>query len=299
MYAVVGATGNTGRAVAETLLAAGEDVLAIGRSPERLQPLVAAGAEAFSGSVEDAQSISIAFSGALAVYCLLPLRYDVADLRAYQRSVGDALAAAIHETGVQHVVFLSCIGAQQEDGSGVRGLLRGLREQEDRFAKLRDVNLLILRAGWLMENLLTHIKSIRQSGIVRTPLRGDLPIPMIAARDVGRYVGEQLAAREFEGLSIQELLGPRDVTLEEATELLGASISKKLKYVQLSFAEFEELGESTGMSGSAVRALSEMYRAWNEGRIVPETGRTAEFTGSTSIEEFATRFAELYNRDRS
>ena len=40
MYAVIGATGNTGRVVAEDLLAAGQPVRVIGRTEDRLAPFV-------------------------------------------------------------------------------------------------------------------------------------------------------------------------------------------------------------------------------------------------------------------
>ncbi|NIR44300.1 MAG: NmrA family NAD(P)-binding protein [Gemmatimonadetes bacterium] len=293
MYAVVGATGNTGRVVARTLLAADEDVLVIGRSRERLKPLVSEGAEAFAGSVEDAQSMSIAFSGALAAYCLLPVRYDAEDVPGFLRSVGVALSAGIHEAGVQHVVFLSSIGAQHETGTG---LIVALREQEQRFAKLSGVSVLSLRAGWFMENFRGQIRSIRETGTIATPLRGDLPIPMISAHDIGRYAAGRLASRDFEGAATQELLGPRDVTLEEAVRVLGAAIGKAdLRYVQRSFEEFEETAREAGMSASAVRVLSEMYRAFNDGRVASEEGRSAESTTETTIGDYAEEFAKIYD----
>ena len=43
MYVITGATGNTGRIIAETLLANGKKVRAIGRNAKRLQSLVKKG----------------------------------------------------------------------------------------------------------------------------------------------------------------------------------------------------------------------------------------------------------------
>ena len=63
MYVITGATGNTGRVIAETLLAKGKKVRAIGRNAERLQPLAKKGAEAFVGSVTDGSAMLIAFHG--------------------------------------------------------------------------------------------------------------------------------------------------------------------------------------------------------------------------------------------
>ena len=53
MYTVIGATGNTGRVVAESLLAADQPVRVVGRSVERLEDLVAAGAEEAAGDISD------------------------------------------------------------------------------------------------------------------------------------------------------------------------------------------------------------------------------------------------------
>ncbi len=62
MYVVTGATGNTGSVVAKQLLAKGKKVRAIGRNAERLQSLVAQGAEAFVANVADAAAISKAYA---------------------------------------------------------------------------------------------------------------------------------------------------------------------------------------------------------------------------------------------
>ena len=82
MYAVIGATGNTGRVVAEDLLAAGLPVRVIGRSEDRLAPLVARGAEAAVGDVSDADFVARACDGVGGVYHLIPPRFDT-DLRAW------------------------------------------------------------------------------------------------------------------------------------------------------------------------------------------------------------------------
>ena len=54
MITVMGATGNTGRKITELLLEDGEEVRALGRSPEKLAELDALGAEAVAGDVRDA-----------------------------------------------------------------------------------------------------------------------------------------------------------------------------------------------------------------------------------------------------
>ncbi|MBI3596305.1 MAG: NmrA family NAD(P)-binding protein, partial [Nitrospirae bacterium] len=48
MHAITGATGNIGKLIAEALLSKGKKVRVIGRSADRLRPLVDKGAEAFA-----------------------------------------------------------------------------------------------------------------------------------------------------------------------------------------------------------------------------------------------------------
>ena len=72
MYAIIGASGNTGNVIAQKLLAHGEKVRAIGRDATRLAGLVQKGAEAFVAGVTDVEALTQAFRGAKAVYLMIP-----------------------------------------------------------------------------------------------------------------------------------------------------------------------------------------------------------------------------------
>jgi len=72
MYVILGATGHTGSAIAETLLVKAEKVRAIGRSKERLAKVTGLGAEPFIGDIEDSAFLTRAFDGARAVYFMVP-----------------------------------------------------------------------------------------------------------------------------------------------------------------------------------------------------------------------------------
>lgn len=71
MYVIMGATGNTGNAVAKQLLARGEKVRVIGRTADRLQPLTKLGAEPFIVDITDAGATASAFIGARAAYVMI------------------------------------------------------------------------------------------------------------------------------------------------------------------------------------------------------------------------------------
>src|SRR5262245_9327886 len=149
MITVMGASGNTGRAIAKRLLEAGEKVRALGRSRSRLAELEQAGAEVLTGEAADSTFLSRAFRGSDAVYVLLPADRRAYDYRAVQDQQGRAIARGIRYAGVGHVVALSCVGADQPAGTG---LIEGLHAQEERLGRLPNASVLLLRPGSFFEN---------------------------------------------------------------------------------------------------------------------------------------------------
>lgn len=292
MYTITGATGNTGRRIAEALLAAGEKVRAVSRSAANLQPLVEQGAEPFVGSLDDPAATRQAFDGARAVYAMIPPNYNAENFRGYQNQVADAIAQAVESAGVPYVVSLSSLGAEQAEGVGP---ISGLHDLEQRLNALADTNVLHLRPAFFMENFLFQAEIIKKTGAAGSPLQRDISIPMIALRDVAAVAVERLKKLDFRGKSHQELLGQRDLSLPEAIEILGNAIgSDGLAYVQFEYDDFGRGMCNAGFSADAAASMMELYGALNEGRVRPTAPRCAENTTPTSIEQFAQVFAAIY-----
>jgi len=292
MYVVTGATGNTGRVVAETLLAKGKRVRVIGRNAKNLQSLVEKGAEAFVGSVTDSSTMLHAFQGAQAVYALIPPNYATENFRDYQNEVGSAYSSAIRQAGVPFVVNLSSVGAHLSQGAGP---ISGLCDVEQQLNQLHGVNIVHLRAGFFMENLFFSLDLIRNQNINGTPLRGDLLIPMIATRDIAEVAAQLLLGLDFSGHSTKELLGQRDISMNEVTRIIGKAIGKEgLAYVQFPYEQAEQAMVAMGLSQDVALSLNEMDRALNEERVRPLEKRTAANTTPTSFEQFAESFAAVY-----
>ena len=292
MYAITGATGNTGKRIAEALLAKGEPVRVIGRSAERLKALVDRGAEPFVASLDDAGAVMRALTGVRAVYLMIPPSYAEADVRGYQNRVGQALAEAVSAARVSYVVNLSSVGAHLAEGVGP---IKGLHDQEQRLNSLSGVHVVHLRPAFFMENFFFNVGLIKQAGINGMPLRADLVIPMIATQDIAAVATRRLLALDFSGKTTQELLGPRDLSLPEATRILGQAIGKpELPYVQFPYEEAEKAMIGMGLSLDMARSFNEMYRAFNEGIVRPTEPRSGANTTPTSFEAFAKTFAAVY-----
>jgi uncharacterized protein YbjT (DUF2867 family) len=284
VIAVTGATGNVGRALAEHLLDAGIGVRAVARGADKLRPLADRGAELRPGSLTDAGFLSEAFRGAAAVFAMVPPHYGAADLREYQRGVADALARAIRDAGVPRVISLSSVGADLDSGTGP---IAGLHDLEQRLEAVPDVGVVHLRAAYFMENHLASIPLMKTAGINAGALDGDLPIPMIATRDIAAAAAEYMREPTFRGVRVRYLLGPRDYTVSQSTAMLGAAVGRPdLAYVKSSYADTGKALLGLGISASVAQAFVEMQRAFNEGRIEIEA-RSASNTTPTTLEEFA------------
>jgi uncharacterized protein YbjT (DUF2867 family) len=284
MIVITGATGNTGKVIAEKLQAAGEKVRVVGRSEERLKPLVAKGAEAFVTDITDVDLLTKAFAGATAAYAMIPPNMAAENMRAHQEAVSDALATAICQSGVKHVVALSSVGADKREKCGP---VTGLHFFEEKLNGIAGLNVLHLRAGYFMENFLQYVKLIKSMGMTAGTLKADLPIAMIATRDIAAVAAELLRARNFTGTNTRELLGPRDYAMQEATSIIGAAIGKpKLSYSQLPAMMVKPAMTQMGLSKSMAEGLLEMMEAINSGWMRPLEPRSPANTTPTTFEQF-------------
>lgn len=295
MYAITGATGNTGSVVANHLFTRGQKVRAIGRDINRLQPLVARGAEPFTADLTDATRLAEAFSGAQAVYAMIPPSMASEDYRAYQRRVGEAIATALEKSGVKFVVSLSSFGADKPDKTGP---VAGLYDFEQRLNRILGINVLHLRAGYFMENTLAQARIIPTVGAASGPLRADLKLPMIATRDIGAFAAEAISRLDFTGQQTRELLGQRDITMAEAATIIGKAIGKpELKYIQASDEQLRPALIQMGMSRNVADLILEMSAALNSGHMRALEPRSAANTTPTSYETFVIEeFLPLYKQ---
>ena len=292
MIVITGATGKTGSAIAEALLAKGQKVRAIGRDAAKLKGFTAKGAEAAVGDLGDRPFLTKAFKGADAVYVLIPPNFRVADFRAYQKQIGETIVAAIKGSGVKYVVHLSSQGAHLPDRTGP---IVGLHEQEERLNRLDGVNVLHLRPTYFMENLLMNIDLIKKMNIMGSAVRGNVKFAMIATKDIGVYASERLMKRDFSGKSVRDLLGQRDLSLDEAAAVIGKKLGKPdLKYVAFPYDDAEKGMVSMGLTPDMSRLYIEMSKALNDGLFAVNIPRTKENTTPTSIEEFADVFAKIF-----
>lgn len=294
MYVITGASGHTGARAAQQLLAAGKEVVVVGRSADRLAGLVSQGAKAAIGDLSDASFLAQTFRGATAVYALIPPNFGATDFRAYQHQVGQAISQAIREAAVPYVVTLSSIGAHSPD----TGVVAGLYDFEQRLAaEAPQANILHLRAGFFMQNFLGNIGLIKGMGINGGfPIEADMKMPLVHTNDIGDVAAARLLALDFEGHSHTYVAGAEDLSMNEATRILGQAIGNpELPWVTFSYEDALNGMIQAGFTPSLAEAYVAFSRATNDHILTGDYQRKPEYTTPTSLAQFAqTEFAPAF-----
>lgn len=295
MYIITGATGNTGKPIALALLNAGKKVRVVSRNADKVADLTEKGAEALIGDINDPSFLEKAFEGVEAAYVMIPPNFGAENFRAYQSSLAESFALALEKNKVKYVVTLSSVGAHLPEKAGV---VQGLYDMEQRFNKISGLNVLHLRPTYFMENLLGNIPMIKHMGVMGSPLKGDMPFPMVATKDIAEVATKRLLDLNFQGNSAEYILGPRDVTYNEVAGILGKAIGKNdLKYMEFPSSDARKaMIEQWGLTPSAADAMLEFQETMNAGKITEDAKRTPANSSPTSVEDFASHtFTYVYN----
>ncbi|MFS2036059.1 NAD(P)H-binding protein [Polaromonas sp. CT11-55] len=204
MYAITGISGKVGSVVARTLLQAGRQVRAVVRDPAKGRAWAGEGCDVALADMNDEAALTRAFTGAEAVFVLLPPNFDPSPGFPETRRIVAALHGALAAARPARVVCISTVGAQAKQASLLSQL--GLLEQG-----LGDLTMPVtfLRPAWFMENAAWDVAPARESGLIPGFLQPlDRAIPMVATADVGRTAAG-LLQESWEGRRVVELEGPR------------------------------------------------------------------------------------------
>ena len=283
MIAVMGASGNVGSKVTDLLLDENQDVRVFGRSAERLERFGERGAEVVVGDALDLDDLQKTFEDAESAQVVLPDNVTDPQYASNRSQMSHAIARALRDQGVGHVVAMSSLGADRDRGVGQ---VVGLHDLEELLFGLEDANVLSLRAAWHMENLLLAVPMIKAQGMNGSAVKGDLRFPMIATADIAERAARHLLDRDFTGHTVQTILGPEDRSMTEATRALGEALGiPDLPYVEFPPEGVKAALQAVGISQEFASLLVESQIAINENRIASGE-RTRENTTPIRLEEF-------------
>jgi uncharacterized protein YbjT (DUF2867 family) len=299
IYVVFGATGNTGKRIAEGLLSAGKRVRVVARSRDKLSMHVERGAEAFATSAIDTPTITRALSGATAAYVMVP-PIDYADPlcdAGLPDAISESLVSALRNSGVPFAVNLSSLGANHP---GMMEQIDSLRRHEQRLRTVPSLSVVHLRPGFFMEGLLDQVPTVVQTGFFAYPLEPDICIPMVAAADIAGVALKRLLALDFRGETAIELPGPRDVSMAEAARVLGRAAGiVDPQYLHIPIDQFRWSLEQSGVRPEIIGILTSTVGFLNSGSFQATYPRQDEALRMTALEAFASTFAIRFSEYRA
>ncbi len=276
MYVIAGATGKVGSVAASELLANGKPVRVIVRDSAKGEHFKQQGAEVAVGTLDDVGFLSGALKGADAAFLLVPPNFATDDFPAYQRALVDTIGKAVEVSAVPHVVALSSMGADQEAGLGP---IVGLNYFERRLGET-GTKLTTLRPGFFMENVASSLEPARHQGIYASFMPQDLPMQMIATRDIGAEVARALLTPPASS-QVVDMVGPAYSAVDAANQI-GERLGKELQIVTIPPEGWVEALTQSGITRHFAELYAEMYTGFSKGLAQPVGERLVE--GKTTLD---------------
>ncbi len=187
MILIVGATGYLGSATARRLLARGESIRAMTRTPAKAQALRELGAEVLLGDLRDGASLRRACSGADRVFATAhALMGRGKESSKYVDDIGHKrLIDVARESGVQRFVYASAHGSTAQSPV----LFARIKADVEQYLKQSGLSHTILQPTAFMEWHAHEFigKPILEEGKVTLLGPGENLINLVAANDVARF----------------------------------------------------------------------------------------------------------------
>jgi uncharacterized protein YbjT (DUF2867 family) len=283
-YAIMGATGQVGGAVARQLLKHGADVRAIVRTEAAATAWRARGAESVIATLDDTAALQRAFTAVDGVFLMTSTWFEQADMFAENLAAITSLGAALRAARVEKAVLLSSIGAQLRTGTGAIGKMY-LMEQA-----LADLpGLTALRPAWFMENYAGMLAPARTSGVLASMLAPlECAIPMVATSDIGAVAAQRLLD-DWTGQHVIELAGPRSYSPVDVAAAMASVLQRPVAAQALPASAWLAVFASWGLTPIASSGMAAMTAGFNNGHIRFSQAPDRIVHGSTTLESvFAT-----------
>ncbi|RLM89117.1 SDR family oxidoreductase [Haloarcula sp. Atlit-7R] len=230
---VTGATGTVGRHVTRGVTEGDAAVRAGVRSVERARETLPDDAELVRFDFEKPESWGRAFEDIDALFLVRP-----PEMARVHRHITPAIDAA-ERVGVEHVVFLSVLGAEKNPLLPHRRIERHLQET--------DLTYTFLRASFFMQNFyVVHRAEITERNELFMPA-GDGKTSFVDARDVAA-VGVEALVDSTHRNRAYAVTGPEALTYDDAAAIFSDVLDRDIEYANPGLVEFAVTATRRGVS---------------------------------------------------
>ena len=221
---LTGSLGNISRPLTIELVQKGHSVTVISSKTEKQKEIEALGALAAIGSVEDLKFLTATFTGADAVYTMIPpnnfFNHSL-DIFAYYSRIGNNYEQAIRQSGVKRVVHLSSIGAHLDKGTGI---IIAHHSVENILNKLTGLAITIMRPTAFYYNLFSFIGGIKSTGHIASNYGGGDKVAWVSPLDIAAAIAEEIVS-PLQGRKIR-YVASEELSCNEVAGILGNAIGK-------------------------------------------------------------------------
>ncbi|MEJ1117252.1 NAD(P)H-binding protein [Phyllobacterium sp. CCNWLW109] len=283
MIVVTAPTGNISRQVVQNLLQSGAPIRLIARDPSHLAEEVRDSVEIIKGSHGDASVVNEAFSGADAVFWLVPPDPKAVSVMAAYVAFTRPAVAALKEQNIKRVVSITALGRGSPLANRA-GHVTGSLAMDDLIAGT-GVAFRGLANPSFMDNIARQAAVIRDQGRFFMPISGDLKLPSVATRDVAAVAARWLLDDSWTGQSEVPVLGPEDISFNDMAEIISDVLGKTATYQQISFDAYKERFVQYGMCTAMAQGMTNMAWAKDQGLDLT-VSRSPENTTPTTFRQW-------------
>jgi NAD(P)H dehydrogenase (quinone) len=260
MYAVIGATGNTGRATVKELKALGENPLCVVRNADKAKEVLGGDTKTAVAELDDRAGLQHALAGAKRVFIVTGHnpKSDVQQINAIE---------AAKAVGAEYVVKVS--GGRDVVGPNVESVNGQAHYKIEEHLKKSGLRWCILSPGLFMQNIIGQAANIKNDGKIIQPWPKDLPVALIDVRDSGALGARVLRDPGKHAGQIYTFTGV-STTFGDFANVIGEAIGKPITYVAISLEQAEAGMKSRNMPDWLVTHLVSIARAGGDGAFSKE-----------------------------
>lgn len=282
MKIVIGAAaGNIGSQIAKKVASANHSVVLLGNRLSALENLNIPNSSSYEVDMSDVEQVVAHTKGADALFWLVPPAIGASSLKEWYDAIIGAGVAAIKENNIPRVVAISSLGAGASDNLGTVTYVGNLESAFKEAAR----NVVFLRPGYFMENFLLQKNDILGNGHFSFPYAADHDIPFVSADDIGDMAAEYLMDKGWAGQWTRNIMGPSNITLQEAADIFTTELGQEIVYKQVTYEEVKKQFAQFGANNTVQRELVDLYKALGDPDGAYATPRTLEANTPTTLKD--------------
>lgn len=268
--AIAGATGQLGQLVIDALLKRGADpeqLIAIGRSPEKLKPLADKGLQT---RVADYNAEASLVSALEDVDKLLLISGSEVGQRTTQH---ENVITAAQRVNVKLIAYTSIANA-------LTGNMKLAQEHiaTEHLLAGSGIDYVLLRNGWYTENYTDQLLGYLNSGVV-LGAAGDGKISAATRADYAEAAAAVLLSDSDQAGKIYELGGDKPFTLSQLAGAVGAAAGQDVTYQEMDPEKLVEIYTDSGVPAIFADILVDTDLRIREGALEVNSGDLAQLIG--------------------